>query len=654
VLSPALTTGLKEVSEQQQLTLYMTLLAAWAALLARYSGQSDVVVGSPIANRQDAQLEDLIGFFVNTLVLRVRVEPKLRFRELLAQVRRTALEAYQYQDVPFERLVEQLQPERSLSTSPIFQVMFTLHNGPRILPAFADLKVEGVQSETLHVRTDVDLNVWERHGQLATVWFYNRDLFDATRVAQMARHYERTLEAVAADPERRIDDIGLLDHTERRQLLHTWNATRQPVQESTVTALLEAQAARTPERVAVVYAGQHLTYAALNARANRLAHRLMSEGTGPEARVGIAVARSLDLVVAFVAVLKAGGAYVPLDAAYPGERLAFMTADAALTLLLTDATTRDRVATILPPSTLLMGVDDEELPVGDTTAIAPAPVVNPANAAYIIYTSGSTGRPKGTMVTHANLVNFFAAMDRQLGSEVPQRWVATTSISFDISVLELLWTLTRGACVVVADELAAVDLRPGGTALKVGRKTVDFSLFYFAADDGAKPQKYELLLEGAKFADRHGFAAVWTPERHFHPFGGLYPNPSVTSAAIAAVTQRINIRAGSVVLPLHNPLRVVEEWSVVDNLSNGRVGLSFAPGWQANDFVLAPDRYSDRKQIMVDHIETIRGLWRGDSLALTDGLGKLAQVRIYPRPIQSELPFWLTAAGNPETFRLAA
>jgi len=248
-------------------------------------------------------------------------------------------------------------------------------------------------------------------------------------------------------------------------------------------------------------------------------------------------------------------------------------------------------------------------------------------------------------------VNFFAGMDRVPGTE-PGVWLAVTSISFDISALELFWTLTRGCKIVIHREEDAQRVprpRPAPS-----RREMDFSLFYFgsAAGDGGD-DKYRLLIEGAKFADKNGFAGVWTPERHFHSVGGLYPNPSLTSAAIAMVTQRVQIRAGSVVLPLHDPIRVAEEWSVVDILSKGRAGISFASGWHANDFALSPENYSRRKEATFEGIETLRRLWRGEAIPATSGAGQTIEIKSFPRPIQRELPMWLTSSGNADTFQRA-
>jgi natural product biosynthesis luciferase-like monooxygenase protein len=270
-----------------------------------------------------------------------------------------------------------------------------------------------------------------------------------------------------------------------------------------------------------------------------------------------------------------------------------------------------------------------------------------------MFTSGSSGRPKGVMVEHRNVSNFFRGMDDCLDFREPGTWLAVTSVSFDISVQELLWTLARGFKVVLQEEFERAAPSP---TIKPGprNRKMDFSLFYFAADSGeASENRYRLLLEGARFADQHDFAAVWTPERHFHAFGGLYPNPSLTSAVIAAITTRVQIRAGSVVLPLHNPVRVAEEWSVVDNLSHGRVGLSFASGWHADDFALMPQNYRERREILLHGIEMIRRLWRGEAVELVNGAGDPIPVRLFPAPVQSEPPIWLTSAGNLETFRTA-
>ena len=263
------------------------------------------------------------------------------------------------------------------------------------------------------------------------------------------------------------------------------------------------------------------------------------------------------------------------------------------------------------------------------------------------------GRPKGVAVTHGNAVNFIGAMDRALGaspnSDDPGAWLAITNFTFDISFLELIWTLVRGFKLVIQSTGSGAMF---ASALQFRQRKIDFSLFYFADEETDQADKYRLLKDGARFADRNGFSAVWTPERHFHSFGGLYPNPSVASAALATITQKIQIRAGSVVLPLHDPVRVAEEWSLVDNLSGGRVGISVASGWNATDFVFNPKGFSENKELMYRNLATVRALWRGETLSLPGGDGP-ASISIRPRPVQPELPIWITAAGNPDTFKTA-
>ncbi|HUR90145.1 MAG TPA: MupA/Atu3671 family FMN-dependent luciferase-like monooxygenase [Ramlibacter sp.] len=385
---------------------------------------------------------------------------------------------------------------------------------------------------------------------------------------------------------------------------------------------IAAQAQRTPDRIAIEFFGSRLTYRDLDERATALARSLVAEGVKPRDIVGLNLERSPDLAIAQLAILKAGAAYLPLDPEYPRERIEFMVEDSGTPLVI-DAASFARLA--------------------QRTANAALPPTDPACPAYVIYTSGSTGKPKGVMVTHRNVLNFFAGMDPRITRDPPGKWLAVTSLSFDISVLELCWTLARGFTVVLhAHEVKQEAMAP------------EFSLFYFASDHASTASdRYRLLMEGARFADSNGFAAVWTPERHFHAFGGLYPNPAVTSAAIAACTSRIQIRAGSCVLPLHHPIRVAEEWAFVDNISQGRVGISFASGWQPNDFVIAPQAFANRKNEMLANIDVVRRLWRGEKLPFPGPNGKMVEVQTLPRPVQKELPMWVTAAGNPETFEQA-
>jgi natural product biosynthesis luciferase-like monooxygenase protein len=483
-------------------------------------------------------------------------------------------------------------------------------------------------------------------------WIYQSPIFSAENINQLHHQFETFASNFVANHEQRVAEISLLTADEYHRIIREWNATEKPYpQDICVHQLIEAQVERSPDAIAVVFEDASLSYRALSNRANQLAHYLQRLNVGPDTLVGVFLERSVEMMVGLLGIHKAGGAYLPLDPTYPDDRITFMIEDAKVPVILT----QERLLDTLPDcgNAHVICIDRDWGTVAQEPESNCASTVQPSNLCYVIYTSGSTGKPKGVMIEHRNVVNFFIGMDERLVPEKPGTWLAVTSLSFDISVLELFWTLARGFKVVIHADRTKSD-GASVPVLRHSEQDVDFSLFYFASDEGEKAgDKYRLLLEGAKFADRNGFSAVWTPERHFHAFGGLYPNPSVASAAIAAITERVMIRAGSCVIPLHNPIRVAEEWALVDNISKGRVGIAFAAGWHPNDFVLRPETFADRKTRMFNDIEIVHRLWRGETVALPGPLEEDVPVRTLPRPIQSELPTWITVAGNPETFKLA-
>jgi natural product biosynthesis luciferase-like monooxygenase protein len=477
--------------------------------------------------------------------------------------------------------------------------------------------------------------------------------FDAARIsAKDATAFAARLATLAAAlasaaPTALCTDLPIIPQAERNLILNGWNTTAKDYDHAlTVHQAFEAQVAKTPDAPAVVFEAKTLTYAQLNQRANRAAHVLIDMGVAPGTLVGLCATRSLDLLIGALAIQKAGGAYVPMDPAYPADRIALFIQDSAAPVIVTQSTLADS----LPTGTA------QTLCIDSDPRIAQAPDQNPdsgvtsADLAYMIYTSGSTGRPKGVMVEHRNVANFFAGMDDRIDHATGSVWLAVTSLSFDISVLELFWTLARGFKLVLSsDENRA--LVSSGTI--TSSKGMEFSLYYWGNDDGAGPKKYEMLLEGAKFADAHGFCAVWTPERHFHAFGGPYPNPSVTGAAVAAVTKNIGVRAGSCVAPLHHPARIAEEWGIIDNLTNGRAGLAMASGWQPDDFLLRPENTPpNNRKALFDSIDQVRRLWRGEAVEFPTATGSHSVIT-QPRPVSKELPIWVTTAGNPATWREA-
>lgn len=411
--------------------------------------------------------------------------------------------------------------------------------------------------------------------------------------------------------------------------------------------LFEQQCERTPDAIALVHGDDQITYSQLNFRANSVASKLQALGVSPDSLVGLLMERSIDMVAGLFGILKAGGAYVPLDPSYPSKRIANMLEDCSAKVVLTQESLKHQL-----PIQEAEVISIESIQKNENAA--PTSNVKENNLAYVIFTSGSTGRPKGVMVEHRNVCNFFAGMDQRIGTQ-PGVWLAVTSISFDISVLEIFWTLGRGYKVVLQEELSSAALQHNSIQDEhQSNQPMDFGLFFFSSDASKETgNRYQLLLESTRFADENGFTSVWTPERHFHKFGGLFPNPAVTGAALAAITKHIQIRAGSCVLPLHHPIRVAEEWAVVDNLSNGRAGLSFAPGWHPDDFALRPENYLDRKQVLHKGIDTVKALWRGETVKTLNANGEENNVRIFPPPIQDEPPIWITTAGNIETFKTA-
>ena len=501
-------------------------------------------------------------------------------------------------------------------------------------------------SETTTLPKGSDLGLFVSPSGDAAHLAFDRDAIDVTDARRILDQLSVLLQA-SSDDSIEIANLPLLADDERSRILYDWNQTAVEFDRTaTVASLFAAQVERTPDASALVFEAEELSYRELDERATRLAHHLVSLGIGPDRLVGLHLARSVDMLVGVLGVLKAGGAYVPLDPVYPEDRIAYMIEDSKASVVVTHAA----ASPALPFCTAEIVDLDRESSTIATRPTSPCETQSRAeNLAYVIYTSGSTGKPKGVMVEHRNAVNFFVGMDERVPHDSPGNWLAVTSLSFDISVLELLWTLTRGFKVVV---FADRD-RATGEASAAPWRPIDMGLALWGSDAGPGPRKYELMLESAKFADERGFCAVHTPERHFGAFGGPFPNPSVTGAAIAAVTKRVQIRASSCVLPLHHPIRVAEEWAVVDNISNGRVGISFASGWQPNDFVIRPSAFANAKTSMFEGAEIVRRLWRGDAVEFENPNGNMVPTATLPRPVQEELPVWITTAGNVETFRAA-
>ncbi len=497
-LSAELTAAVRRVGQQEGTTPFMTLLAAFQALLARHAGQDDVLVGTPIANRNRVELEGLVGFFVNTLVLRGDLRGDPTFRELLARTREDALQAFAHQDLPFEHLVEALKPRRDPSRTPLFQVMFAYETAPAALQ-LPGLSLEPVPLDRGTTMFDLTLTVTDDGGELLATAEFNADLYDDATVARLLRHYDTLLSTLTANPDLRISDVRLADDAERRRVVDDWNATAASYpRDRTVHALIAEQAARTPDAVALVHKDGCLTFGQLDGRANFVAHQLRAAGVGAGAIVGLCVERTAEMAIGLLGVLKAGAAYLPLDPAYPTDRLRFLLADTAARVVLTqphlrpslpafDGTVLDIAPSVEPDAparevNTLAGASGsiEAEPARALTSLAGASG-SPDDVAYVIYTSGSTGTPKGVQVTHQNLVNLCAGVQRMLDLRPNDRVLQFTSLSFDVAAEEIFPAWTTGAAVV---------LRPTGPV----------------------PTGAELV----RFVEQHGLTVLELPTAYWH------------------------------------------------------------------------------------------------------------------------------------------
>lgn len=456
-LSKDLTDALKTLSRREGVTLYTTLAAAFKTLLYRYTGQDDLLIGTASAGRNRPELQKLIGYFLNTLVLRTDLSGNPPFRELLLRVRAVVASAVAHEEVPFEYLVKELQPERDLGLNPLFQVLLTLEPQLATVPAGWTLTQMDVTVGTS--KFDLSLELDDRPEGLIGRFEYNSDLFDASTIERMVGHWQTLLTSIVTNPAQRLTELPMLTDCEREHLLTTWNETQAAYPYDTcVQQLIEEQAARTPEALAVIYQDTRLTYRELNERANQLAHALCQLGVKAETLVGLCMERSLEMIIGLVAILKAGGAYIPLDPTYPAERIAFMLEDSQAAVLLT----QQHLAARLPSgSATLFCVDTDATLLVQQSTDNPSITVTPENLAYVIYTSGSTGQPKGVQIPHRAVVNFLTSMRQEPGLSAEDTLLAVTTLSFDIAGLELFLPLCVGARLV----LASREILANGAAL---------------------------------------------------------------------------------------------------------------------------------------------------------------------------------------------
>ncbi|MCU0682505.1 MAG: amino acid adenylation domain-containing protein [Polyangiaceae bacterium] len=663
-ISPELGAATRAFGRREGATSFMTLLAAFEALLARSTGADDLVVGTPVGNRDRGELEPLIGYVAHALPLRTDLAGDPDFRELVARVKQTTLEAYAHADVPYEWLLRELEPHKDSGRERVFDALFVLHGGKpsELAPPggvrFRLLEVPEAPAQFGVTLAALAISLGETpEGGFAGGLEYATDLFDAETAVRIVGQLKALLATALAEPGRKLSSLPLGEGAKAP-------TPAAPARRSLLVRLA-SWAETAPDRVAVRVGAETITRGELSARAQRVADALRARGVGAGARVYVALPPSAQRWALAIGVLAAGAAYAPLDptrlevgearldperlegdaARLDPERLEGDEAWLEGSWLVTrnPAPAAAGVAGVLTPEAL----EAEGRPSAGQARLV-ASVGQPDAPAW----AGPAG---GRFLSNDEVSAQLDALDAlalKHGGRDGGAWVALGEPYSASAELEAAWALGCGLELVIAEAPEPARLAPR-RAGATGR-ALAFSLSYFANDEDALGgPKYRLLLEGAKVADRRGLRAIWTPERHFHAFGGLYPSPAVVGAALAAVTERVMLCAGSVVLPLHDPIKVAEEWSVIDNLSGGRAGVSFASGWNADDFVFAPERYARRKETMLEGMRTVRALWRGEAVRRTNGAGEAIEVRIRPRPVQAELPCWLTAAGSPETFRLA-
>jgi amino acid adenylation domain-containing protein/non-ribosomal peptide synthase protein (TIGR01720 family) len=465
-INSELTEKLKLLSQKSGATLFMTLLAALNTLLFRYSGQDDILIGTPTANRNRQEIEPLIGFFVNTLVLRNSLEGNPAFSGLLQQARNVVLEAYANQDVPFEQVVDALEIERSLSYNPLFQVMFALQNAPLNALELPHLKAQYLAVKHQRIKFDLSLILeeieTEQGSYLEGFWEYDSDLFTVERITRMVGHFQTLLKGIVANPQQTVRELPLLTESEKQQLLVEWNQTQQDYpQNLCIHQLFEAWVEQTPDAIALIFKGEQLTYRELNSKANQLANYLQTLGVKPETLVGICIEPSLEMIVGILGILKAAGAYVPIDPTYPSERIAYMLDDSQLAVLLT----QEKLVTSLPQhQAQVICLDSDWKEISTESKSSPITSLTPENLAYVIYTSGSTGKPKGVLVAHRGLCNLSQAQIKLFDVQPDSCVLQFASISFDASIWEIVMALCAGARLYLGTR---EELQPGQPLLQL-------------------------------------------------------------------------------------------------------------------------------------------------------------------------------------------
>ena len=576
-LSLPLADALKSLSQREGVSLFMTLLAAFKALCYRYTGETDLLVGTPVAGRAQVETEPLIGCFVNTLVLRTHLVGTPRFQEWLQQVRSVTLEAYAHQELPFEKLVEVLQPERDLSHNPLFQVMLILHNTPSPARVLPELRIDHISVDSKHSAFDMTLSMWENAQGLGGWIEYNTDLFDRVTVNRMLGHWQILLAGIVADPTQRLTELPLLTEAERHQLLVTWNDTYVPDhRDLCLHQLFEAQVGRTPDAVAVVDDGQHLTYRELNRRANHVAHYLRGLGMNPEDIIGLCVDRSLHTIVGLLGILKSGAAYLPLDPMYPQLRLDFMIKESQAPVLITQQ--RHAARFRHGPGCITVCLDTHWNIISATNDANPKSAVRAENLAYVIYTSGSTGRPKGIMVEHQSIVNYTRAASAAFMIGPEDRVLQFASLSVDTAAEEIFPCLTQGATLILRPDVMLDSITSFLQTVQTWALTVlNLPTAYWHALTNMLnahaltfPSSPRLVIIGGEKALSDRLETWW---KHAEPPIQLINTYGPTETTVVATMGELDIDTGEYEVPIGHAIRNVYAYVLDPNLQLAPIGV---------------------------------------------------------------------------------
>ncbi len=638
-LPTGLSKQIKRYTSTREVNLFSVLTSLVFSLLHKYTNQDDIILGVPLADRPHAAFEGNIGLMLDVLVLRQQMGNEINFRQLSQRVQRDLVASIDHRNYSFDQLVNDLETDRDLSRSPLFDVMINLNIQDHPVD-FEGFTLEPYPVAKGTSKYDLTFNFWDHEDNIRMDIEYSEELFDAARIHRMSGHFEAFAEQLTLHDNQSISVLPWFGEEEQRELLSDQNGVAIELQEENAIEAFFKSSVKWADKPAIRSGERVLSYASLHQQVLQISQGLVEHYQVKRGDViGVLIPRSEQMVISMLSILNAGAAFLPIDENLPEARVAYILEHSGAKYVITNAYKVPLNSGVEPLDIHALFENSTQLE-GQKYATE----ILAEDLAYVIYTSGSTGKPKGVQVSHGNLRNFSAGMNHSLGWPQGQHLLSVTSVSFDIAILELVWTMVEGHTVTIKEDQ---EIHSFDRFLPSHKQALDFSLFYFPSTQENHDNRFSFLLDSVKFADQAGFKAVWVPERHFHEFGGIFPNPGLLAHAIAEASEQIQIRSGSLVLPLHETERAAQLWASLAHKYPGRAGVSVASGWHADDFVFFSDRFEKRRQILIDQIAEFKKLWTEKKLKFE---GKDPEDNV---STDAELPLWVTAAGNPETFKNA-